>query len=195
MVLSKERESELLEKNMVKIYRAVDNFMAKRGANVVTKIPYEDFVQEVSVMFLEYIRKCETEEEINRFPWYDAKNVMAKYVMSSQPISVPIRTVAFTSTLKSIPFTVPYEVFASGDFDVDGMSKHWVQDKDTEMDFDLFMSSQDESVQRIASMRMYGMNMRDIADQFGVCLRTINKKILKLKENYDEFDKGDEDDD
>lgn len=194
MVLSREREAELLEKNMVKIYRAVDNFVAKRGANVVTKIPYEDFVQEVSMMFLEYIRKCETEEDVNRFPWYDAKNVMTKYIMSSQPISVPIRTVAFTNTLKSIPFTVPYDVFVSGDFDVDGMSKHWVQDKETEIDFDLFMSSQDEIIQRIASMRMYGMNLREIAGQFGVCFQAIDKRIKKLKKNYDEFDKGDEDD-
>ena len=69
MQLSRERESELVEKNMPKIYRAVDNFMAKNTGGNVCRITYDDCVQEVSVVLLNYIRKCETEEQLNMFPW------------------------------------------------------------------------------------------------------------------------------
>ena len=195
MVLPKEREAELIDMNLPKIYRAVDNFMARYTGKDELYASYDDCVQEVTIVFLDYIRRCETEDKIAKFPWHDAIHAMSELVLRNQPLSVPIRTPGFNRIIHSIPKTVPYDVLVSNGMEIDGMSKHWVQDKETEIDFDLFMSSQDEIIQRIASMRMYGMNLREIAGQFGVCFQAINKRIKKLKENYDEFDKGDEDDD
>ena len=71
--------------------------------------------------------------------------------------------------------------------DVDGMSKHWVPDKDTEMDFNDFMANQSELLQRIASMRIFGMTYRDLASECGVSKSTICAKIKQLKEMYDKF--------
>ena len=195
MQLSPEREAELIEQNMPKIYRAIDNFMARcNNKTSPVKISYDDCVQEVIIVFLEYIRKCETEESLEKFPWYNAINALTRYVLQCQPLSVPSDTKAFSSIIKSMPYTVSYDLLMTNGIDIDGMSKHWVPDTDTKIDFDSFMSEQNEAVQRIASMRLYGMTQRNIASQFGVCKRAIDKKITRLREDFDVFMKEDDED-
>ena len=192
MQLSPEREAELIEQNMPKIYRAVDNFVARHGDNRNTHFSYDDFIQEVSIVFLKYIRRCETEDQLEKFPWYDAIKAMSEHVLRSQPLSVHEKTKNFKKTLNSLPQTVSFDVMLSNGIEVDGMSKYWVPDKETEIDFDSFMSSQNEITQRIVSMRLYGLSNRKIAAQCGVCDATIDYKLKKLKEQYDEFDREDE---
>ena len=196
MVLTPEREEELIVQNMPKIYRSVDNFMARCNQNSAVRISYDDCVQEVSIAFLKYMRKCETEEQINKFPWYDALHALSELVLRSQPLSVPVSsTKEFSNIIHSIPATVSFDVLASSGIDINGMSKHWVPDTETKLDFFSFMSEQEENVQRIASMSMYGLTRRKIAAQFGVNKNVIDKKISKLREQYDNFMKegdGDE---
>lgn len=195
MVLSPEHEAQLVEQNMKKIYRAVDNFMARCPKDSAPiSISYDDCVQEVAIEFIKYIRRCETIEQVNRFPWHDAIHALSIYVLGCQPVSFPKSTKTFRYFLNSVPHTVSFDVLMSQGISVDGMSKQWVPDTDTKLDFDSFMSNQSENVQRIASMRIYGMTQRDIASQFGVCKRAIDKKIAKLREDYDEFAKGDDED-
>ena len=194
MQLSPEREAELIEENMPKIYRSIDNFMARCDQKKYVQISYDDCVQEVSLAFLEYIRRCKDEEQLIRFPWYDAIHALTELVLRHQPFSVPISTKLFSSIMRSLPATVSFDVMVSKGLEVDGLSKQWVPDMDTKIDFEAFMSGQEESVQRIASMRMYGMTQRDIASQYGVCKHSIDRKITKLREDYDDFIKGDEDD-
>ena len=55
MQLSAEHESKLIEQNMPKIYRALDNFMARCKQNSSVQISDDDCVQEVSIAFLNYI--------------------------------------------------------------------------------------------------------------------------------------------
>lgn len=186
MQLSRDREAELMEQNMPKIYRSVDNFMARYKSNSAPCC-YDDLFQQVAEAFLLYIRRCKTEDELNVFPWYDALHAMSVYVLGNQPFSVPKSTKTFSQIIHSIPQTVSYEVAMSNGIEVDGMSKHWVPDAETQMDFDDFMSSQDESMRRIASMRMYGMTHRQIACQFGVCKTSITKKLDKLRDDYMTF--------
>lgn len=192
MRLSPEREAELVEQNLPKIYRAVDNYMARYSKK--NYIPYDDFVQEASVAFIEYVRRCETEEQLNKFPWYDAIHAMSELVLRSQGISVPQRTSDFSNTIRSLPLTVSYDTLVSGGINIDGMSKHWVPDMDTKLDFNSFMSDKDEAVQRIAAMRLYGMSMREIASQFGMCFQNIQKKLGVLREQYEEFTKEEDED-
>ena len=186
MELSREQEQKILEENMKKIYRAVDNF-SESGKTSPVRIPYEDFVQEVSIVFLEYIRKCKTEEEIEKFPWHDAKHSMSMLVLNSQPVTYPKTTANFREIINSVPKTVSYETLVTQGMDVDGMSKHWVQDKETWMDFEAFMASQDYSVSRMAAMKLEGITARKVASQFGVSESAICKKLRKLREKYDEF--------
>lgn len=196
MHLSPEQEDALIRENMAKIYRSVDNFMARgNGRNSPVQITYDECVQEVCIAFLEYIRKCDTEEKLKVFPWYDALHAMSKLVLQYQPINVRHkRTTGFRKVINSIPTTVSFDVLATNGIDVDGMSKNWVPDTETKLDFESFLDGQDESVQRIASMMLYGMTRRNIADQFGVCQFAIDKKISKLRQNYDEFIKDGEND-
>ena len=95
MVLSREREAELIEQNMPKIYRAVDNYMARYNGGKSHRISYDDCVQEVSIAFIEYLRRCNTEEQASRFPWYEATNAMSRLVLRSQTFSMPSRTTGF----------------------------------------------------------------------------------------------------
>ena len=193
MHLTPEQEAQLLEDNKKKIYRAVDNFTA-RGSKSPVSIDTEDFVSEVTIVFLKHIRSCETMEQINRFPWHDAMHAMSELVLSFQPISVPKDTERFSSLIRSMPSTVSYEVMAVNGLDVDGMARHWVEDKELQMDFDDFMSTQDGAMRRLAAMKISGMNQRIVASQFGVSEPAISKKIHKLKQNYDKYFEEDEND-
>ena len=194
MMLSSEREAELVEQNMPKIYRAIDNFMSRCNQQQGVQISYDDCVQEVAMAFLQYIRRCDSEEKLAVFPWYDAMHAMSEHILRSQPLRVPITTKKFNSIIHSIPATVSYDVLLSRGMEVDGMSKYWVPDVETEIDFNTFMSEQSELTQRIASMCLYGMSYRDIAAQCGVSKSLVCKRINELREKYDIFDKGDTND-
>lgn len=194
MQLSREREAELLEQNMPKIYRAIDNFMARCDQKSGVQISYDDCVQEVSLSFLQYIRRCETEVQLDTFPWYDAMHAMSELVLVSQPLTVPLSTHGFSEIIHSLHRTVSFDVLADNGIEVDGMSRHWVPDTETRMDFDDFMTSQSELDRRIASMRLLGMTYRDIAAECGVSKSLIDKKIRLLKDKYDDYFKEDQED-
>ena len=49
MQLSREREAELIEQNMPKIYRSVDNFMARYTGKSARQASYDDCVQDALV--------------------------------------------------------------------------------------------------------------------------------------------------
>ncbi len=193
MDLSREMEEKIMEENMVKIHRAVDNFAIRCKAPAVS-IPHEDFVQEVALMFLRYIRKCDSMDQINRFPWYDAMHCMSELVLEFQPVSVPKRMENFRDVIHMMPQTIPYDVAMTNGIDVDGMSRHWVEDKDTQMDFESFMATQDDAISRLAAMKVYGMTSRNIAAQCGVSGKTITKKLQKLRSDFDKFFEEDEND-
>lgn len=192
MTLTPEQEWEIIENNQKKIYRSVDNFMARGSASVVN-VPYDDFVQEVTIAFLKYIRHCETMEQINHFPWLSANVAMRRLVLEYQPMSAPKHVNGFSSVIHSMPKTVSLDLLsATSCLDIDGMSKCWEDDKDTQMDFDIFMDDQTDNMKRIASMRVYGMKLREIAEQCGVSANAIWKQLGKLEKSYKNYIKEDE---
>lgn len=192
MLLTPEQEQQLIEENMPKIYRAVDNFMGRCSAQVI-RIPYEDFVQETSIVFLKHIRKCETPEDTAKFPWYDAMCAMRNLVALCQPMKARNVSQNFSEIIHNMPKTVSLDdILANTGAEVNGMSKHWVDDKDTQMDFDIFMDNQSENTRRIASMRVYGMTLREIGAQCGVTAVAIKKRLDRLNEDYKSFMEDDE---
>lgn len=186
MQLSPEREAELLAKNMPKVYRAVDCYMSKcrRKSNVLA---YEDLVQQVAEAYIRYIRRCETEEALNKFPWYDATHAMCDAVLTSLPFSVPKTTKNFTEVLHSLPKTVSLDLMVTQGLDIDGMSKTWVQDKETEIDFDIFMSGQDMLSNRIVAMRLRDVTLRKIADHCVVPKSSVFDRIQRINKDYQNF--------
>lgn len=193
MTLSRDREEQIMIDNMAKIYRAVDNFAARQRASCII-LSYDDMVQSVAEAFLRYIRRCETENQLETFPWYDALHVLSVMVLEAQALSVPKSTKSFSQVIHNMPGTVSYDVMLSKGVEVDGMSKHWVPDKDTEMDFNLFMESQDELMQRIASMRISGLTIRQIAAQCGVSKSLVQRRITDLYQKFKIFYQEDDDD-
>lgn len=182
-----EQEQELLVKNMPKIYRAVDNFTARCSFEVI-RIPYDDYVQEVSIAFLQYIRKCKTMDQLDIFPWFDAMSAMRDLVLAYQPMSCSKYYHRFSEIINNMPQTVSIDALsAHSGIEVDGMSKHWVDDKETQIDFDDFMSNQPENMRRVASMRVFGMNVKQVAEQCGVSRQIIHKKLNKLSEDYKKY--------
>lgn len=193
MTLSPEREELLLMEAMPKIYHAVDCYVAKcrRKSAVVS---YEDLVQCVVEAYIRYIRRCETEETLHVFPWYDATHAMCEAVLAGQPFSVPKDTKRFTEVLRSLPYTVSLDLLVTKGLDVDGMSKSWVQDKETEIDFDIFMASQDGLNNRIVAMRLRDMPLRKIAGHCVVPKSSIFDRIKKINQDYVKFIEEDETD-
>lgn len=193
MLFTPEEEQQIIMENMPKIYRAVDNFMMRCSSQVI-RIPYEDFVQEVSIVLLEYIRKCNVMDELQKFPWYSAMDAMRKLVLVCQPLTCPSAYPdRFMDIIHNMPKTMSVDAIeASSCIDVDGMGKHWVDDKETQMDFDAFMDSQPENTRRIASMRVYGMTMKEIGEQCGVSKVAIKKRLDKLNVAYKQFMEGEE---
>lgn len=186
MIFTSEQEEAIIEENMPKIYRAIDNFTARCSKDVI-RVPYEEYVQEVSLAFLLYIRKCETMDEVNRFPWFSAMNAMRSTVQLFQPMSCSRDPHSFSQIIHSMPSTVSTDLMASANTDVNGLSKHWVDDKDTMMDFESFMSDYDEGTQRLISMRFGGMTLQELADQYGVEKSTILRRIRNIAEEYHQF--------
>lgn len=193
MSLTPDQEQEIIERNMPKICRAVDNFTVRCVCPVV-KVPYEDFVQEVSIAFLEYIRKCETMEQVETFPWYEAMNAMSRLVISYQPISAPQRTTSFDRIIRSMPRTCSYEVNAESLSNVDGMSKHWVDDAETMMDLETFVDSQSDYAGRIIAMKLWGLSSRKIASEMGVTEQAICGRLKDYQQKYHDFIKEEESD-
>ena len=193
MKLTPEREQELIEQNTKKIYRAIDNF-TMRSSNPRYKIDYDDLFQEVALAFIQYVRKCDTEEQINNFPWHDAKHAMCVEVMKAQPFSVPHgSTKEFSRILKQIPATISLDLYVEDCEDNYRLSDtNWVDDKNFSIDWDNFMSSYDESTNRIASMRRCRMTYRQVGAQFGVSDKTIYKRINRLKDDYHNYAEEDD---
>ena len=191
MDFTPEQEQLLIEQNMPKIYRAVDNYTARHNSDIA-RVPYDDFVQEVSIAYLRYIRGCKTHEELNRFPWLSAMGAMRDLVLQYQPMSCP-RTHAstFSQIIHNMPRTMSIEdIQAKTGVEVDGMSKYWVEDQETQIDFDEFMDSQPENMRRIASMRIYGMTMKEIGAQCGLTKGAVCKKLNKLNDAYKDYVEG-----
>ena len=186
MRLTQEQETRLIEDNMKKVYNSVDNFIHRNSVRVI-RIPYEDFVQEALLAYLEYLRKCETEEELQVFPWYDCKQAMCQLVLRFQPISVPKRSQTFSNSIHTVPRTVAMDVAVVRGMDVDGMSRFWTQDVETRVDFDRFMADQSTDAQRMVALRMNNIKNRAIASQCGVSDVTISKRLKKLRIAYEKF--------
>lgn len=186
MNLTPEQEQQIIEENMPKIYRSVDNFTARCRSKHVS-IPYDEFVQDVSIAFLLYIRKCETMEQINRFPWFTAMSAMRKTVYDFQPMKCTHSDHRFREIIHSMPQTISIDCLAKASLDVNGMSKHWVDDKDTMMDFESFMDACDENTRRLIAMRYGGMTLKELANQYGVNKSTVMRRIRKLADEYHEF--------
>ena len=190
MVFTPEQEQAIIEKNMPKIHRAVDNYSARHNSQIA-KVPREDFVQEVALAFLQYIRNCEKPEEIERFPWFTAMDAMRKLIWQFQPMRCPKHGNSFSETIHNMPITMSLDdIQAKTGIEVDGMSKHWVDDTETQIDFDDFMTQQTDLMRRIASMRVYGMTMKEIGNQCGVTKGTVCKWIDKLNDAYKEYTEG-----
>ena len=190
MHFTPEQEQEIIEQNMPKIYRAVDNFTA-RCSSSFAYIPYADYVQEVTIAFLKYIRRCDKEEDVAKFPWFDAMGAMRNLILDSQPLSCHRNTHKFSEIIHGMPQTMSLDALsASTGLEIDGMSKHWVDDKETQMDFDTFMEEQSEHTRRVASMRIYGMTLQEIGDQCGVTRCAVKKRLDKLSDAYKIFTEG-----
>ena len=190
MDFTPEQEQLLIEQNMPKIYRAVDNYSSRHSTKVAS-VPYDDFVQEVAMAFLVYIRRCDTMEEVNHFPWFSAMEAMRRLVWQFQPMSCPRHCNSFSEVIHNMPLTMSLDdIQAKTGLEIDGMSKHWVDDKETQMDFDSFMSDQPELFRRVASMRLYGMTMKEIGEQCGTSKGTVHKWIDKMSNAYNNYREG-----
>jgi DNA-directed RNA polymerase specialized sigma24 family protein len=191
MQLSPEREAELFAQNMPMIRKVVGSFMARRSRNAPIRIDRDDFISEVSENYLRYIRKCETEEELAKFPWKDSENVMARYVLASQHITVPSgSTRLFSKLIGELPETVSYELLTDDGIGVDGMSMRWVSDAETEVDLEAFLATRSEAMRNVVNMYMHGVAMSDIADELGCTRQNVYKIMDKFAKEYKKFRKG-----
>lgn len=192
--LTPEREADLFMANMKNIERIVDNYISRCACNY-TCADRDDFVQEVSIAYLAYLRRCDSEEALTQFPWFDAMNAMRNCTLATQPLSVGRSPHLFSDIIHNMPSTVSYDVNPAQIMEFDGLSKRWVDAADLKMDFDTLMASQSAYLNRIVGMIMWGMSQKQIASQFGVSPTAIRKQITKLREAYEEFfNKEDEED-
>lgn len=186
MTMTSEQENDFILKNMRNIYNAVDNFVYRCSCNVIG-VPYDDMVQEACVAVLKYLRRCETEDELKVFPFLSVKSALRDLVFTYQPLSVPHSTHRFSEICTSMPSTVSFDTLPSSVIEVDGMSHHWVEDKETEIDFDAFMADKSDSDRRLVGMKFWGGTLRNVAQQFGTSKDSVKRSLDKLHAQYSEF--------
>lgn len=191
MTLTSEQENEYITKNMKKICNAVDNFVYRCSSDAIG-IPYDEMVQEASLAFLMYIRRCENEEDLEKFPFYSVKSALRDLVFTYQPFSCPHSTHRFAEICSGMPETVSFDTIPESMLNVDGLSRHWVEDKDTEIDFDLFMSDKSDMDQRMIGMKAWGGTFRNIASQFGTSKDSVKRNMDRLHALFNDFMKEEE---
>lgn len=191
MTMTSAQEDEFIEKNKKKISSAVDNFIRRCSSNVI-RVPREDMVQEASIALLLYARKCETEEDLEKFPIYSVQSALRDLIFDYQPFACPHSTHRFSEICSAMPRSVSFDVLPDAFLEVDGMANHWVDDKETEIDFDIFMSEKSDSDQRLVGMKMCGGSLRNLAKEIGISKDAVKRTLDKLHTQYSEFIKGDE---
>lgn len=193
MLLTSDQENDYIEKNMKKIYNAVDNYVYRCSSNVIG-VPYEEMVQEACIALLKYLRRCETDEEAEKFPFYSVKSALRDLVFTYQPLSVPHSTHRFSEICSGMPPTVSFDTLPSSVIEVDGMSHHWVEDKDTEIDFDMFMADKSDADRRLIGMKFWGGTLRNVAEQFGTSKDSVKRSLDRLHAMYSDFIKESDED-
>lgn len=186
MVMTSDQENDFILENMKKIYNAVDNFVFRCSSNVIG-VPYEEMVQEACIAVLKYLRRCENEEDLKKFPFLSVKSALRDLVFTYQPLSVPHSTHRFSEICSGMPSTVSFDTLPSSIIEVDGMSHHWVEDKETEIDFDAFMSAKTDADRRMVGMKFWGGTFRDVARQFGTSKDSVKRNLDKLHAEYTDF--------
>ena len=184
--MTPDQENEYITKNMKKIYNAVDNFIYRCSSDAIG-IPYEEMVQEASLALLLYLRRCEKEEDLDKFPFYSVKSALRDLVFTYQPFSCPHSTHRFSEICSGMPETVSFDTIPESMLNVDGMSKHWVEDTDTKIDFDLFMADKTDHEQRLIGMKAWGGTFRNIAAQFGTSKDSVKRNMDRLHSQYTDF--------
>lgn len=185
MILTKQQEEEYIKKYERVIWLAVHRFKnrASRQSNEFDNM--DDLFQESAIVFLNHVRKCETEEEIaKRIPFRDMINAMSRFIVGHRVLSYPKRTTHYRAKgTEEMAYAVSYT-----DVDLDDRYLEMTIDNVVEnMTMKSFLDSLGENERKIADYKSRGLKNREIAKILGVTDVYITRTLAKMREKYKSY--------
>lgn len=181
MYLTPEKEQEIVQQYDHLIWSCVRKFRRKMAEQWRDD---EDLHQEAVLVFISFIRSCDTQEDIKkRFPFQDIKNAMSRHSIGEQVVSFPrSRTSDFRKIVNS---TKSVEL---ADVTVDEW--HQVNSIDDLIDrlaVESYKETLKGSEREVIAMKMDGKRNREIARQYGVSDVRISRLCQRLGDKYKQF--------
>ena len=169
--------AEYIEAHRQDIHGAVLSFMRRYNGRECDRIPYEDLYQAVCVALMEYLQRG---GEAHIFPYYDTLNAMTREVMTLQPLTGERRTRKIKDLLRAQPCFIPL-------LEVNELLPTWEADTITRLDFEQFVSEQDNGTRRIIRWRMEGKSVKQTAQAEGITTQAMYKRMHGIRERYREY--------
>lgn len=182
MVLTTEQETYYLKKYEALIWSTVNGFKRRTTAQRDNK---DDLFQEASIVFIKYLRSCESENDIgSNIPIRDMINAMCRVNLCEQVLSYPKRTTYYRAKgTEDIVHAVDYS-----DLDRDERYLDMTIDQSIEnMTIQSFVSSLSDDEKEIVALKGMGYKNREIARQLGISDVNVTRSLNRMKNQYKKF--------
>lgn len=182
MILTREQEAQYVVKYERMIWEIVHKFKRRTMAQKDNK---DDLFQEAVIVFVKYLRKCESEEEIGKnIPVRDMINVMCRFNIGEQVLSYPKRTSYYRAKgTEDIVHAVDYTELDRDDRYLDMTIDQSIEN----MTMKSFLSSLSAKEREIARLKQAGLKNREIAKRLGITDVDITRTLKRMRANYQNF--------
>lgn len=139
---------------------------------------FDDMYQEARFAFLEYIRRCDSLDDVNKFPYRDINHRMSLFVLQEQRFTFPKRTSGMKKYINSVPTCSSLESVGNE------VETECIEDVNDRMFADGFMEMLSPDVRGMLTLAIKGLTKTEIAHRLGVSKFVVHRKISKAKDMY-----------
>ena len=182
MVLTTQQENQYVEQYKDLIWFIVGKFKSRTTAKMDNK---DDLFQEAAIVFIKYLRSCETEHDIGKnIPIRDMINVMCRVNLCEQVLSYPKRTNYYRARgTEDVAHRVDYTVVDQDDRYMDMTIENAIEN----MTMKSFLGSLSPEEREIAQCKAFGMKNREIANVMGLSDVNITRMTARMKKKYEKY--------
>lgn len=178
MTLTIQEKEALLQKYDRLIHAIVWKFKRKLSGNFNNMA---DLYQEAVLAYMDYLSRCNSEEDLKRFPGMYVVNCMSRYIMNCQVVKFTKRTTDFTKITNA---TKRAEYSALSDTEAFGGN---VGDTESTILFHEFIDSLDEVERRVILMRCFGAKRFEVAKALNLSNAKVTRVLNKVRKKYDVY--------
>lgn len=182
MILTTEQEEKYVKQYEKLIWATVNGFKRRTTARRDNK---DDLYQEATIVFIEHIRACKTEDEIGQnIPIRDMIHAMCCFNLGEQVLSYPKRTTYYRAKgTEDVVHAVDYSDVDRDDRYLEMTIDHTIEN----MTMKAFLNSLNDEERKIAKYKERGYKNREIARAMGVTDVYISRVLSRMRAKYQNF--------